>query len=159
MWFGWESRVQAEKAVQQDWVSLKFSWTYDMRLSSRTITLDFSWYIFSSRCNQLLSSGGKGRRVTFMASGQHTGLQDLFTCSGCSLSRLGLSASQRPEVSDFVTKEQRAHGREQEEEAEWEAGCKGAINAKWEWKGWKPINENQYKKAGRHKNWGGKVIE
>lgn len=32
----------------------------------------------------------------------------------------------------------------------------GAISAeKWEWKGWKPINENQYAKAGRHTNWGG----
>lgn len=32
----------------------------------------------------------------------------------------------------------------------------GAISAeKWEWKGWKPINENQYEKAGRHKNWRG----
>lgn len=40
----------------------------------------------------------------------------------------------------------------------------GAISAeKWEWKGWKPINENQYEKAGKHKNlgvWrGGAVIE
>lgn len=31
----------------------------------------------------------------------------------------------------------------------------GASAEKWEWKEWKPINENQYEKAGKQKNLGG----
>lgn len=86
-------------------------------------------------------------------------------CGACVLSQPGFSVLQSPEVTGFISKEWqenvegiylwRGEGR-----GRVRGKLQGAISAeKWEWKGWKPINENQYEKAGRHKNWGGKVIE
>lgn len=69
---------------------------------------------------------------------------------------------QIPKISDIISKEQQENAEgfylwQSEERGRVRGKLQGAISAeKWEWKGWKPINENQYKKAGRHKNWGGR---
>lgn len=88
------------------------------------------------------------------------GYQDLFTRGARSLSQPGLSVLQSPEVSGIISKEWREHVEgiylwRGEGRGRVRGKLQGAISAeKWEWKGWKPINENQYEKAGRHKNWG-----